>query len=86
MAAFAGRQAAIVAENISALVQGKPDLARYESAGAGIGVPIGPTGGAGQFPGQDEIVGRETIAELKGRDLMVDRFAELFGLAAATAH
>jgi len=86
MAAFAGRQAAIVAENISALVQGKPDLARYESAGAGIGVPIGPTGGAGQFPGQDEIVGRETIAELKGRDLMVDRFAELFGLAAVTAH
>jgi hypothetical protein len=48
-------------------------------------VPIGPTGGAGQFPGQDEIIGRETIAELKGRDMMVDRFAELFGLAAATA-
>jgi NADH dehydrogenase FAD-containing subunit len=86
MAAFAGRQAAIVAENISALAHGKPDLARHQSTGAGIGVPIGPTGGAGQFPGQDGIIGRETIAELKGRDMMVDRFAELFGLAAATAH
>ena len=49
--------------------------------GVAIAVPIGPTGGAGQFPGQDEIVGRETIAEVKGRELMVDRFGELFGLA-----
>ena len=28
-------------------------------------VPIGPTGGAGQFPGQDEIVGSEIIAEAR---------------------
>jgi len=48
-------------------------------------VPIGPTGGAGQLPGQNQVVGSETIAELKGRDLMVDRFSELFGLAASTA-
>ena len=81
MAAFAGRQAAVVAENITALIEGKPDLATYESMGVGIAVPIWPTGGAGQFAGQDEIISREVIAELKGRDLMVDRFAELFGLA-----
>ncbi len=49
--------------------------------GVAIAVPIGPTGGAGQFPGQDEIVGPETISEVKGRDLMVDQFGELFGLA-----
>jgi apoptosis-inducing factor 2 len=85
MAGFAGRQAAVVAENITALAQGKPDLAPYESMGVAIAVPIGPTGGAGQFPGQDEIISREVIAELKGRDMMVDRFEELFGLAAATA-
>ena len=53
--------------------------------GVGIAVPIGPTGGAGQFPGQDEIIGHSVIADLKGRDMMVDRFEELFGLAAATA-
>jgi NADH dehydrogenase FAD-containing subunit len=80
MAGFARRQAATVADNINALAQGRTDLAHYESMGAAIAVPIGPTGGAGQFPGQDEIVGRETIAEVKGRDMMVDQFGELFGL------
>jgi NADH dehydrogenase FAD-containing subunit len=85
MAGFAGRQAATVVENITALTQGGTDLSPYESMGVGIAVPIGPTGGAGQFPGQNEIVGRETIAEVKGRDMMVDRFSELFGLAASTA-
>ncbi len=53
--------------------------------GVAIAVPIGNRQGAGQFPGQDEVVGRETIAAVKGRDLMVDRFSELFGLAASTA-
>jgi NADH dehydrogenase FAD-containing subunit len=80
MAGFAGRQAATVAENINSLAQGRSDLAHYESMGVAIAVPIGPSGGAGQFPGQDEIVGRETIAEVKGRELMVDRYGQLFGL------
>jgi NADH dehydrogenase FAD-containing subunit len=80
MAGFAGRQAATVAENINSLAQGRSDLAHYESMGVAIAVPIGPAGGAGQFPGQDEIVGRETIAEVKGRELMVDRYGQLFGL------
>jgi NADH dehydrogenase FAD-containing subunit len=85
MAGFAARQAATVADNINALAQGRSDLSHYESMGVGIVVPIGPTGGAGQFPGQDEVVGSETIAEVKGRELMVDRFSELFGLAASVA-
>jgi apoptosis-inducing factor 2 len=85
MAGFAGRQAAIVAENVTALAQGRSELVDYQSMGVAIAVPIGPTGGAGQFPGQDEIVGRDVIAEVKGRDLMVDRFSELFGLAAVAA-
>jgi NADH dehydrogenase FAD-containing subunit len=85
MAGFAGRQAATVADNINSLAQGRSDLAHYESMGVAIAVPIGPTGGAGQFPGQDEIVGRETIAEVKGRDLMVDRYGEFFGLATPAA-
>ena len=85
MAGFAGRQAATVAENITSLTRGNSELTHYESMGVAIAVPIGPSGGAGQFPGQDEIVGSEIIAEAKGRDLMVDRFSELFGLAASTA-
>jgi NADH dehydrogenase FAD-containing subunit len=85
MAGFAGRQAATVADNINSLAQGQSDLAHYESRGVAIAVPIGPTGGAGQFPGQDEIVGRETIAEVKGRELMVDRYRELFGLGTPAA-
>jgi NADH dehydrogenase FAD-containing subunit len=85
MAGFARRQAATVADNINALAQGRSDLAHYESMGVAIAVPIGPTGGAGQFPGQDGIVGRETIAEVKGRDMTVDQFGELFGLTAPVA-
>jgi apoptosis-inducing factor 2 len=83
MAASAGRQAAIVAANIMALASGSPELADYQPAGPGIGIPIGPTGGAGQFPGRSEIVGREVIADVKGRHMMVDRFTQLFGLAVA---
>lgn len=82
MAGFATRQAQTVAANITALESGS-ELVAYESIGPGIAVPIGPEGGAGQFPGQDEIVGPDVIAEVKGRDMMVDRFAALFGLAVA---
>jgi NADH dehydrogenase FAD-containing subunit len=85
LAGFAGRQAAVVAENIDALAAGRTDLASYVSMGVGIAVPIGPNGGAGQLPGQDGIVSSEVIADLKGRELMVDHFTELFGLAAAAA-
>jgi hypothetical protein len=43
-------------------------------------VPIGPNGGAGQFPGQVDIAGPETIAELKGREMGIARLRERFGL------
>jgi NADH dehydrogenase FAD-containing subunit len=85
LAGFASRQAATVADNINALAQGRSDLSHYESWGVAIAVPIGPSGGAGQFPGQDEIVGRETIAEIKGRELGVDQLRERFGLAVPAA-
>jgi NADH dehydrogenase FAD-containing subunit len=81
MAGFAGRQAAIVAANINALSSGRTELVDYTSVGAAIVVPIGPEGGAGQFPGQQEVVGREVVSDVKGRHMMVDRYAELFGLA-----
>src|SRR3981081_839539 len=85
MAGFASRQAATVADNINALTQGRSDLTHYEPWGVAIAVPIGPTGGAGQFPGQDDVVGRGAIAEMKGRELGVGRLSEFFGLAALAA-
>ncbi len=83
MAGFAGHQATTVAANITALANGSDELVDYQSLGTAIAVPIGPEGGAGQFPGQDAIVGPEVVAAAKGRDMMVDRFAGLFGLAVA---
>src|SRR5207245_5367367 len=85
MAGFAGRQAAIVADNINALAQGRFDLAHYKSWGVAIAVPIGPNGGAGQFPGEDEIAGRGTIAQRQGSEMGVERLRERFGLATPAA-
>ena len=85
MAAFAGRQATIVADNINALIHGRFDLAHYKSWGVAIAVPIGPNGGAGQVPGEDEIVGPEAIAERKGREMGVERLWERFGLTSPAA-
>jgi hypothetical protein len=72
-------QAALVAQNITQLVNGEHDLAAYETYGTAIVVPIGPEGGSGQLPGRDELASREMVANVKGRALMVDRYAELFG-------
>jgi NADH dehydrogenase FAD-containing subunit len=80
MAGAAGRQAAIVAANIRAFITGQGELAEYEAPPPGIVVPIGPHGGAGQRGGQDELLPPEVVAELKGRDLMVDRYIELLGV------
>jgi NADH dehydrogenase FAD-containing subunit len=79
MAGMAGMQARLVAENILKMVNGDNDLAPYEPYGEAIVLPIGPEGGSGQLPGQDELVSREMVATIKGRDLMVDRFAETLG-------
>src|SRR3989440_5859006 len=68
MAAFAGRQATIVAENINALVQGRYDLAHYKSWGVGIAVPIGPNGGGRQFSPGGGGAGGAGIARRKGRE------------------
>jgi NADH dehydrogenase FAD-containing subunit len=80
-AGAAGRQAPVVAGNIRALITGEGELARYQPPPASIIVPIGPDGGAGQRAGSEDLVPAETVAELKGRDMMVGRFAELLGLS-----
>ena len=78
MAGIAGAQAQLVAANIRALITGDGDQAAYTRFPAAIAVPLGPEGGAGQFPGVDGIVASEVIAERKGRDMMVERFGALF--------
>ncbi len=85
MAGAAGRQAAVVAGNIRAFITGQGELAEYEAAPPGIVVPIGPAGGAGQRGGQDELLTAEVVAELKGRDMMVDRYIELLGVPVSGA-
>jgi apoptosis-inducing factor 2 len=82
MAGIAGRQAQVVAGNIRALIAGG-ELIAYEPRPAAIIVPVGPDGGSGQLAGQDELVSSETVAQLKGRDLLIGRYAELFGLSGA---
>ena len=81
MAAWATAQAKVVAANILALSQGAGELTAYETGPTAIAVPLGPEGGAGQFPGQESIVGAETVAEVKGRHMMVAPYAELMGHA-----
>jgi NADH dehydrogenase FAD-containing subunit len=80
MAGFASRQAEVVAATIRAGITGDELPEPYRQPPPAIAVPIGPDGGAGQFPGVDELVPAEQIAELKGRTLMVDRFRQVLGL------
>ena len=80
MAGFARFQAQVVVDNIRALHAGGGELTAYERFPAAIAVPLGPEGGAGQFPGQEGIVGPETVAEVKGREMMVGGLAETLGL------
>ncbi len=76
-AGAAGRQAPVVAGNIRALITGAGGLTRYQPPPAAIIVPVGPDGGAGQRPDSTDLVPAEVVAQLKGRDMMVQRFAEL---------
>jgi NADH dehydrogenase FAD-containing subunit len=80
MAGRAGRQAHLVAGNIRKLIDNDNDLANYEPVPPAIIVPIGPELGSGQLPGSDELASREMVSAAKGRDLMIDRYAEIMGL------
>jgi NADH dehydrogenase FAD-containing subunit len=79
MAGAAGRQAQVVADNIRALIAGDAAATEYQASPPAIIVPIGPDGGSGQRPDAAELVPAELVSQLKGRDMMVDRFAGLFG-------
>jgi apoptosis-inducing factor 2 len=79
MAGLASRQAELVAGNIRALITGDGDLAAWQPTTPAIIVPIGPNGGSGQIGDNEELATPEYVAEHKGREMMVARFAELLG-------
>jgi apoptosis-inducing factor 2 len=75
----ASRQAELVITNIRALSEGRA-LTDYEPPPPAIVIPLGPTGGASELPGQDEVAGAEQTAAIKGSHLFIERYSELFGL------
>jgi NADH dehydrogenase FAD-containing subunit len=76
MAGIATAQAEVVAANIRALITDTGDLTSWQLFPPLIAIPLGPEGGAG-FLG-DGVADRATIAEVKGRDMLVERYAALF--------
>jgi NADH dehydrogenase FAD-containing subunit len=77
----AGREADVVVANIRALVEGG-ELQACEPSPPAIVMPLGPSGGVSELPGQDEIAGAEKTAAIKGEHMFVDAYRERFGLAA----
>jgi NADH dehydrogenase FAD-containing subunit len=76
MAGIATQQAGVVAANVGALIAGEGELTSWETFPPLIAIPLGPEGGAG-FIG-DGVADAATIAELKGRHMLLDTYAELF--------
>ena len=77
----AGRHAEVVASNIRALIEHSDELVAYQPAPPLILLPLGPTGGVSQLPGQDDFAGPEMTAQIKGHDMFVGRYAEMFNLS-----
>jgi NADH dehydrogenase FAD-containing subunit len=77
MAGIARRQSDVVVANIRAAIAGNPERSAYEINPPGILLPLGPTGGAGFFPGRGQLEA-ETVSQLKGADMLVSAIEELF--------
>ena len=76
-AGVAARQAPVVAANIKAQISGSEERAAYAPGPPVILLPLGPAGGASQLPGQEDIATAELTSQIKGRDMMIDRYADL---------
>ncbi|MDT7642930.1 MAG: apoptosis-inducing factor 2, partial [Pseudonocardiales bacterium] len=62
-----------------ALITGTGELTSYETFPPMIAIPLGPEGGAGLLG--DGVADPATIANLKGRHMGTDHYAELFDTA-----
>jgi NADH dehydrogenase FAD-containing subunit len=84
MAGMALRHAEVVAANIIAHAKGEEPAATYTAlATKVILLPLGPTGGVGQFPNEEGAafqVPTETVVQMKGAEMMLGHFRELFNL------
>jgi NADH dehydrogenase FAD-containing subunit len=76
MAGIASAQAKVVVANLRALIAGTGELIQYDKYPPLIAIPLGPEGGAG-FIG-DGIAGAAKIAEIKGRNMLIDNYSALF--------
>lgn len=88
-ASAARAHAAVVAQNIRSLVEGRPATATYAPAPELIVLPIGPDGGASQLidaSGHRVVHGPARTAELKGADLMTEPITRLFGCDPVRTH
>lgn len=79
----AGLHAEVAAANIRTLINGGSDLRAYQPGPPGIVVPLGPDGGA-SYTADRGVLDAQATSQIKGAHLMVDRFAQLLGLDAAT--
>ena len=84
MAGWAMRHAEVVAANITAHAKGEEPAAVYATLPVRVGlIPLGPAGGVGQFPNEQGAafqVPRETVVRMKGAEMMLGHFRELFNL------
>jgi NADH dehydrogenase FAD-containing subunit len=88
MAGYAMQHAEVVAANIIAQVKGEePSAVYHPSPIPSVLLPLGPSGGVGQFPSPDgpAVLPASTVSDYKGKDLFTGRFAELFGTAEQAA-
>lgn len=83
MAGIAGIQAGVVAGNVRRLIDGSTELERYEKFPPLIVIPLGPEGGASALP--DGPADAKATADIKGRDMLIDRYASLFDAAPGVA-
>lgn len=81
-ASAADAHAEVVASNIVASIE-RRRLRSYRLEPPAILVPLGPDGGASELPGG--VADAQVTSEYKGKDLMVNDYAEFFGLTAPAA-
>jgi NADH dehydrogenase FAD-containing subunit len=84
-ASAAREQALVAAADIRARITGSPDRPAYRPGPPMIILPLGPHGGAGQVPGHDGILDAATVSQLKGHDLLMDRYVQLLDATTAPA-
>ncbi|WP_194948027.1 NAD(P)/FAD-dependent oxidoreductase [Actinomyces trachealis] len=74
--------AAIVARNITDIIQGRPASAAYSPQPELVVLPLGPNGGASQVMrgGVRVVVGAEETSRIKGEDLFSSSVAQTLGL------